>query len=125
MRLRYVYTGNFRKNEVTLYEEARGEMGDVAPFRANDCILVINRARKLLRFIYLPQEVSQNPDGKKANGVSIRVMASQVYRILENGTWDPRMLSFYASQLGVELEGIKKFEEYFAHLLEERRERTG
>jgi len=110
MRLKLVYQGNFCKNERTLFEEAL-KQNDVQ-LGPDDCVLLVSKGGKLLKFVRRSREISYvNGSGK--NGHSTTILASDTYRITGYGKWSPLMLSNYAAEVGVELEGIKKFEAHY------------
>ena len=105
LRLRVITSGNFRKNEATLYTEFEKEHGPLA-LKGDDCILFVSKTGKILRFVFAPVM------GKKTS-----VLSSQTLRITVGGTWNPLMLKNYAAQLGIELAGLKCFEDYYQNLV--------
>lgn len=117
MRLRYVYRGDFRKSEVTLYNEAIKEAGtDLA---AGDCILLVSGNGKQLRFVHGFRDMDVvGGRTKEKTGRMTKVMTSAVHRIDGPGAWNPLMLSNYASKAGIELEGLRKFESYYRELID-------
>ena len=118
MKLRYIHHSDFRKSEVTLYEEAKKASGGL-DLGWDDCVLLVSGNGKILRFVYQPSDQPtqmKSPRGAKKT----KVVQSETYRIVGGGTWNPLMLANYANDCGVELEGIRKFETYFKELKESR-----
>jgi hypothetical protein len=114
MRIRYIFRGSFQKNEVTLFHEAMTEAGELT-LGHDDCILLVSQSEKLLKFVWRQITTSRkNVDG--TNGKLSTVVSSQLYRIVDGGTWNPLMLANYAEQVGIQLEGLKKFEQYYRAL---------
>lgn len=115
MKLKYIYRGDFRKNEVTLLEEARKEAGSLRLTR-DDCLLVVSYSRKLLRFIFGFEELSS---GKK----TVEVLPSKTHRIIRGGAWNPLMLQDYAEAVGIQLDHLKKFKDHYKRITAEKRRR--
>lgn len=120
MRIRYIYRGSFNKSEVTLFNEAMTEAGEHLSLGHDDCILLVSQTQKMLCFVWRPQETSRKM-ANGSNGKISTVVSSQRYRIQDGGTWNPLMLANYAAQIGVEVEGIRKFESYYRSLVAEQR----
>jgi hypothetical protein len=119
MRLRYIYRGDFRKSEVTLYDEAMKEAKDLN-LGSEDCILLLSGNGKQMKFVYGFDDVSViGGRTGAATGRQTKVYASEVVRIHGPGGWSPKMLVNYAEQAGLELSGLKRFETYYKHLIEE------
>lgn len=110
LKLKLVYQGSFSKNEVTLFEEAmKANKGiELGP---SDGVLLVSRSGKMLKFVRRAQEVGyMNASGQ--NGRKTTVVFSETYRITGGGKWSPYMLANYAEELGLTLEGIKRFEQH-------------
>lgn len=52
------------------------------------------------------------------------VVQSVRYRITGTGTWSPKMLANYAKAVGIDLIGIKRFEEYYTAVAKLRKKKT-
>lgn len=121
MRLRRVFTADFRKTEATLLAEAQAEVENLRLGR-DDCILFISHNGKIMRFVFgFLEHDMVNASGKVVAGKQTKVLPSKTYRITEGGTFNPHMLANYAQELGLELAHLKKFD---AHLKRELAERT-
>jgi hypothetical protein len=104
---------DFRKSEATLHDEflrSRNYPGDL---RKGECFLFLSKSGNQLLWFFT--QVSQIKGFKDAE---IEVYDSRKWRVT-GGTWHPFMLANYASEVGIELVGIKRFEE----IIDERRRR--
>jgi hypothetical protein len=108
MRLRYIYRGDFRKSEHTLFNLVSAEVKDLK-LNEGDCVLLLSHSGKLLKFVYGMKELQ---NGEK----TVKILPSQTYRITSGGTWNPLMLKNYASAVGIELQGLKRFEDHYRSL---------
>lgn len=115
MRLRLVYQGNFTKNEATLFEEAMKENKGVH-LGPDDCVLLVSRSGKILKFVFRPEETSYVRFNGK-NGKMTTVLESETYRITGPGRWNPLLLANYAKEVDIDLENVKKFEQHYKALL--------
>lgn len=108
MKLRYIHEGDFRKNEHTNYLEAvkkgRVKLG------ANDVIAVLNSRRTMIRFVWSAVEIDYTP--KRGEVRSVNVIGSRMLRLL-SGHWEPLMLANYAGEVGIKLDGLKKFQDHY------------
>lgn len=108
MRLRYIEAVDFRKSEyhnfMDIQKRAKLDLSK------DDCILLISHGGNQLIFVYGFANLQNGYSGRQ-------VLRSERYRLLR-GTWEPMMLADYAEQVGIKLEGIKKFEEHYKHLVE-------
>ena len=112
MRLRLVYRGDFRKSEETLYAEALKKHPELN-LRNGDCILLVSSNGKLLKFVYgFTEHDLVFYQSEKVWGKT-KILESVTYRISGSGSWNPLMLQNYANHLGLELAGLKRFEEYY------------
>lgn len=98
---------DFRKSEVTLYDEFLWSKSYPGDLNKNECFLFISKTgNQLLWFFTQIKEI----DGYK--GKPTNIFDSRKWRIV-NGVWHPFMLANYASEVGIELVGIKRFEEIY------------
>jgi len=114
VKLRYVYRGNFRKNSVTLLKEALKE-ADNMKLGKNDCVLAVSISGKILRFMGAPQTLHRG--GSDDATYVTEVQQSLDYRVTGDGVWNPLMLQNYAAELGMELEGLKRFEDHYKEMM--------
>jgi hypothetical protein len=111
MKLRLVYRGDFRKNEMTLFAEAMKANKELQ-LGPEDCVLLVSASEKMLKFVFRPHQIGYVDRGGK-NGTETTILESETFRITGGGRWNPLMLGNYAAQLDIEIEGIKKFESYY------------
>lgn len=111
MRLKHIAKVDFRKSEATNFDtfrRARATKAVVASLGAGDLIMFINMSEDQLVFIHGFDTVS---DGKQ----TLRVLSSRRLRI-SGGRWNPLRLANYAEEVGLQLDGLKRFEDYYKRL---------
>ena len=70
----------------------------------------------MLRFVFKEEILDYPKRLDESTALSTTyVLSSQLYRILGGGTWNPHMLQNYANEVGIVLEGIPRFEKYYAN----------
>lgn len=77
----------------------------------SDVIALISMTGKQIIFVFAEDEVSYQ-DGHDEKQLT-SVLTSTRHRIIGGGTWSPKMLVNYARKAGIELIGLKSFEQYF------------
>jgi len=116
LRLRYVYHGNWRKNEVTLSKEAAKESG--ITLGPGECFFLLSKNEKIYRFAFRAETTSYGEgDGKRSEETMFSVQG----RVLGGGTWSPEMLATYAKDFDIELEGLRLYQKFYADLQEAKR----
>ncbi len=113
MRLKFVTYADFRSNENTLAKQYSQETSKLRP---NECVLFISKKGDQLRFVFRPEGFLDLSKG----GSSHTILQSRLYRILYGGTWSPLMLKNYAQKVGLDLEGLKSFEEHYSDMQEKK-----
>lgn len=113
LRLRYVDVVDFRQSELTNFDAFRAKNRELcASFKADDVVLFMNSARTQLVFVYGFRRIKL--------ATELDILPSRRLR-LRNGAWSPKLLVEYAKLAGIELQGLKSFEErYEAHRTEVR-----
>jgi hypothetical protein len=102
---------DFRKSESTLFEEQAGANPGLRQMKSGECVLLVSKNGKMLRFVFCPKEII-NP----AIDRWTEVLESRLLRIRGKGGWNPLMLQNHAISVGLKLVGIKKFEEHYKNL---------
>lgn len=112
LRLRLIALVDFRKSELTNFNEVSAP----AHIRAtNDCVMLVNKQGTQLVFVYGFSNVTDSRE--PAEGAQThQVLHSERLR-LTSGRWNPLMLANYAQRAGIELEGIRRFEEHYRQAL--------
>jgi hypothetical protein len=108
--LQHIETVDFRKNERTCWRDFLAKNKGFK-LRAGGALLLISKSMNQLCFVY----GSHHIDEPQATDV----IASLKLRI-SGGAWNPYRLSDYASEVGLELIGIKSFAEHYERSLRER-----
>lgn len=80
---------------------------------SDDCVLFVSGSGKILRFVYGFTEQSVVNAAQRYTGDQTQILESSVYRIVGAGRWNPLMLKNYADDCGLELVGLKRFEEHY------------
>lgn len=105
MRLRLVAVVDFRRGVPTHVQELRSinrwpTLGD------RDVVLLISQTRSQLAFVYHDEKVHSSTGGDRVAVAHLRLQ-------LDKSTpWNPLMLKNYAEKVGLDLLGLKKFEEF-------------
>ena len=82
---------------------------------SDDCVLFISGSGKILRFVYGFTEQEVVSGGRRYTGEQTQILETSVYRIIGGGRWSPLMLKNYADECGLELVGLKRFEEHYSN----------
>lgn len=119
VRLRRIEWGDFRKSAQTLFEELPQSFRRT--LKGNDAVCFISGNERQMAFVY-----GFVPVGKTKGNVNYE---SRRYGIVPHVTlrltgskWSPTMLANHANACGLELIGIKRFEDYYSELFEEETE---
>lgn len=110
------YQCDFRKNEVTLYEEFRKSRSFCGELGNNEAYLFISGSEDQLIWFLRSVEVQADRDAP------VGVTHTQRSRLMKHTPWNPLMLQEYAQAVGIELVGIRSFEEAFKEQRAWRRE---
>lgn len=104
LRLRQIFQdADFRQNELTLWRHYKKKCA-FEP-KAGDAVLLVSRSGNQLLFVLNYSEgVAQKSTRERIESLRFR---------LSGGYWNPLMIANYAAEVGIELEGIKRFEEAF------------
>lgn len=102
MRLREIVTASFCFSEATNY--SRYVTYKLGP---GDVVCLVSMTGNQLAFVYRPIDVLS-----KDHGWNQEVLRSVRLR-LSRGTWNPLMLTEYARRVGLKLDGLKRFAEFY------------
>lgn len=103
MRLRHIERVDFRKSEMTNFDLVAKRM-KLRLKKGEAALLISNRGNQLV-FVY----------GYGAVDDEHVCLRSERLR-LTSGSWNPLMLANYAGQVGLQLEGIRRFEDHYRSL---------
>ena len=115
LRLKLIVEADFRKTEATNWQE-KAAAGELPPLKAGEVVCFVSGNRSQVVFVQAPT------DFHTAGGLDAKVYASRRLR-LDRGAWNPLMLADYAEQVGLRLDGLKKFKEHYEE--QQERKRTG
>jgi hypothetical protein len=116
MRLRHVATVDFRRSELSNYEDVVREHAQLSKLGKDDVVLFLSRSRDQLIFVHGFSQV----EGGTGKSVFIR---SVRLRMVRGASWNPLMVVNYAKQVGIQLKGLKTFEEHYKDLVGSVREK--
>jgi hypothetical protein len=109
IRLRAIkFDVDFRKNEWTNYNEFKRSRSFPGDLKANEAFLFVSKSGNQLIWILNIIDSYVVSEGR----VNKQIVDSRRWRITSSQTWDPLMLANYAIEVGIELIGIKKFEDH-------------
>lgn len=111
MRLKHVEKVSFRASEQTNWLAFSKTHRDIAlSLRKDDVVCFLSQTENQLVFIH-GFDAWEDETGRVVQVLSTR-------RLRINTRWNPLMLANYAAQVGLELEGLKRFEEFYKSLKE-------
>lgn len=120
VKLKGIYTADFRKSESTLIVENRDiDVDDMGP---RDCVALVSGNGKNLSLVFphLKNKTVMSPQGHTLKDPP-RILPIHRYRIEGGGTFTPWLLQEYAEEMGFRFEDVKTFKEYFELDQQERR----
>lgn len=121
VKLKGIYTADFRKSESTLIvENPEIDVDDMGP---RDCVALVSGNGKNLSLVFphLKNKTVMSPAGHALKDPP-RILPIHRYRIEGGGTYTPWMLQAYAEEMGFRFEDVKTFAEYFELDQKRRRE---
>jgi hypothetical protein len=116
VRLRRVARGDFRKSEHTLFNEL--PVAFRRKLKGTDAVCFISGTGNQVVFVYgftsvgMTQAIGPHKSRRYGIVTSVRLR-------LTGSTWNPLMLQNYADECGIELAGIKRFEDHYEKLRKE------
>lgn len=106
IRLKGIRFGmDFRKSELTNYDAFRKSKSFPGDLGKNEAYLFVSKGQNQLVWILNLIEIETERKDR-------RMIDSRRWR-LEGGTWNPLLLQNYANEAGIELIGIRRFEEIY------------
>jgi hypothetical protein len=105
LNLRMIATVDFRQGVPTHYEELKRRklMRDIGD---DETILLVSQTGLQLAFVFREVQI------KGRNGDAVRAIAHYRLQLDRHTPWSPIMLTEYASQAGIELVHVKRFEDH-------------
>ena len=116
-RLRHiVWPADFRRSDATLYAELPAAVR--RELKGDDVVCFVSGTGNQVLFVYMQRKVGliRNTRLKKTRP---RQLTHSVRLRLNAGRFSPDMLANYAAECGIQLRGIKSFEDHYAYLLSE------
>ena len=100
-------SADFRKSEHTIFRDFAKSRKYPGPLKKGEGFLFLSKTgNQLLWFFKEPTSITSFKDVERS------IVDSRRWRVT-GGTWHPFMLADYAVEAGIELVGIKRFEEIF------------
>lgn len=109
VRLRHVAEVSFRKSEATNFRELKAEVRDV--LKGNDAVCFISKSRNQVQFVW-------GEDSIKSGRHVVPVISSAKLRLPKRGEFSGLMLGNYAQKVGLEIEGLKLFQQHYKQIAE-------
>lgn len=112
MKLKLMATVNFQRSEADNFQAVMKKNPgiDLGP---NDVVLMVSMAKDQMVFMYRKTEIDVSQYGRRRGAAT--VYHSERVR-LDRSSWDWRMLQNYAEQVGIHLDGFRRYEELFPKL---------
>lgn len=115
MKLKLMATVNFQRSEADNFQAVMKKHPHVE-LGPNDVVLMISMDRSQMVFMYRKQQMNVSDYGKRRGEAD--VYHSERLR-LSRSTWDWKMLANYGDQVGIQIDGFRRFEEMFPKLRDE------
>ena len=116
LKIRAIKKVAFHKSEYTLLRDFEAENPEIAASMGpNDVLVFVSCRGEQMMFVHNYVPVLRKGDKP---GEEKRVVKSSRHRVL-TGTWDPLMLRSYAKDAGLDIRGLKEFENHYRQLLQE------
>lgn len=109
LRLKLVADVNFQHNEADNFNEVikKHKVDQLGP---NEVVCLKSLGGAQIVFMYRPREVDLT------SGRGTAMIYRSVRLRLTRSTWNPMMLQNYANEVGLVLEGLRRFEDALPHL---------
>lgn len=115
VKLRRVFLDvDFRHGIPTHLDELRAKHR-LPELQRGDCVLLVSRTERQLAFVFSDFELE--PGGRRK---PVRVVAHYRVQLSRETPWDPLMLSVYADRAGIEIVGLRRFEDFVADIKQAR-----
>lgn len=110
MRLKLIADANFQYSEAENLKDVLKKNPSVTMTPA-DVVLLVSRSKDQMVFMHRPTELNLEtlPGAGARKGTAIAYHSERVR--LSRSTWNPLMLQNYANSVGIELDGLRRFEE--------------
>jgi len=115
VRLRRVERGDFRTTERTMFENLPAALR--RKLKGSDAVCFVSGVGNQIVFVYGFTNVGLTKATGRHKPRRYGIVTSVRLR-LTGSTWNPLMLANYADACGIELLGLKRFEEHYEHLAE-------
>lgn len=105
LNLRMVATVDFRHGVPFHYDELRKKklMRDISE---DECVLLISQTGRQLAFVFAECEI------RSRSGEPVKAISHHRVQLAKHTPWNPTMLTEYAERAGIELLGVKRFEDF-------------
>lgn len=101
MRLVAIHRAHFGRSEHTNFEAVK--RGLKLSLKKDHVVCLVSYTGNQMCFVYGYEEQNGGPT----------VLRSTRLRLIDRGAWNPMMLGNYARKVGLTLDGIKLFEDYY------------
>jgi hypothetical protein len=109
MRLKLVATVDFRQNEATNFDALMKE--HQMRLTSDEVVCMLSTNKRQIVFVYRPKEIAVSRYGNR-DGTATAYHSEKLR--LSRSTWEPLMLQNYAQEVGITLDGIRRFEDIYS-----------
>lgn len=108
MKLKYIDSVSFRQSEWTNYKQLSRKLK--WELRAGEVACLVSLTGDQIVFVYAPVMLDH------PHIEATQCLRSERLRLTGKQRWNPLMLVNYAKQVGIELDGLKRFEDHYKNL---------
>lgn len=109
MRLKYIAHADFRKSERTNFLELK-KLKKLPALGKEDVVLLVSLSENQCVFVYgFVSYDTECVDGRERH---VEICRSERLRIT-GSRWNPLMIRNYAERVGISIDGLKRFEDYY------------
>jgi len=109
MRLKYIAHADFRKSERTNFLELK-KARKLPKLGKGDVVLLVSLSENQCVFVYgFTAFDAECNDGRERH---VEICRSERLRIT-GSRWNPLMIRNYAERVGIKIDGLKRFEDYY------------
>lgn len=111
LRLKGVITCSFVRSEATNLDLYRKSGHYPGPLKNGEAFLFISKSGNQIIFIFKSISLEVAGQHRRGDGTTNRTVIDSRKLRLDGGTWHPYMLQNYANAVGIDLIGLKRFEQ--------------
>jgi len=110
-----VREGDFRRNDMAIYEKLRRLRGFPGDPEINECYLIVSKSGNQICWVLNYQQGIPMGEGRKKSKAITTIRMR-----LNRGEWNPYMTVEYAAQVGIKLVGLREFRDQMQAIIDNR-----